>query len=476
MSRLRIGISSCLLGQRVRYDGEHKLAGCLTALEPHVEWIPVCPEVEVGMGVPREPVRLERRDGVRMIGIDSRRDWTADMQRWAGPRIDSLLAAGISGYVFKKNSPSCGVSSVKVFETDRVDPAGRGLFAQALLERLPRLPVEEEDRLADPRVRDAFLERCRAYRDGQPFRRVRVARYVGPNFSSGSPTDVGPNFSSGRPTDVGPNFSSGRPTDVGPNFSSATHDDAAATEEPLEVRLHGKPFAVIMRTPGADRDLAAGFLFAEGVITSAADVGAIEQCRHPEHPEIANVVDVFLVGGAVGSVAAHLDERRRVLTTSSCGLCGRATIESLRVRAVPLPESWTIAPAFAASLPDRLRAFQTTFDETGGLHAAAVFDFDGRAVANAEDVGRHSAVDKTIGRLLLDGRLPLTCHVLVVSGRASYEIVQKAWLAGIACVCAVSAPSTLAIDLAQEAGITLLGFARGGSFNVYTHAGRIANR
>lgn len=249
--------------------------------------------------------------------------------------------------------------------------------------------------------------------------------------------------------------------------------DAAATEEPLEVRLHGKPFAVIMRTPGADRDLAAGFLFSEGVIGSAADVGAIEHCRHPDHPHVHNIVDVYLIGAAAATVGAHLDERRRVLTTSSCGLCGRTTIESLRVRAAPLALDWRMQADVAAALPGRLREMQSVFEETGGLHAAGLFDANGHCEQSAEDVGRHNAVDKVVGALLLQERLPLSQRALVVSGRASYEIVQKAWLAGIALVCAVSAPSSLAIELAHEAGMTLLGFVRDGGFNVYTHPERI---
>lgn len=250
--------------------------------------------------------------------------------------------------------------------------------------------------------------------------------------------------------------------------------DAAATEEPLEIRLHGKPFAVTMRTPGADRELAAGFLFAEGIITSAADIGAVEHCRHPDHPDVHNIVDVYLVGAAAAAVQSHLDGRRNVLTTSACGLCGRTTIESLRVRATRLEEEWHVDARVAADLPAQLRGSQTVFDQTGGLHAAALFDTSGSCETSAEDVGRHNAVDKIVGRRLLDDRLPLSARLLVVSGRASYEIVQKAWLAGIACVCAVSAPSSLAIDLAEEAGITLLGFVRDGGFNIYSHPHRIS--
>jgi FdhD protein len=249
--------------------------------------------------------------------------------------------------------------------------------------------------------------------------------------------------------------------------------DAAAVEEPLEVRLHGRPFAVIMRTPGDDRELAVGFLLSEGVLRSWADVGAIEHCRHPHHPEVHNIVDVYLMGAAAAALDRHLQERRNVLATSSCGLCGRVAIESLQVRAEPLPLEWSIAPALAAALPEELRSRQVAFDETGGLHAAGVFSRTGECEAFAEDVGRHNAVDKVIGALLIQDRLPLGDALLAVSGRTSFEIVQKAWLGGIRLVCAVSAPSSLAIELAATAGITLLGFARDGGFNVYSHPRRI---
>jgi FdhD protein len=250
--------------------------------------------------------------------------------------------------------------------------------------------------------------------------------------------------------------------------------DAVAIEEPLEVRLHGKPFAVIMRTPGADRELAAGFLFSEGVVASGADLGAIEHCRHPHHPEYHNIVDVFLLGEAAASLEDRLRERRNVLATSSCGLCGRVAIESLQIRAASLRDEWTMEADVAASLPGTLRRMQPGFDETGGIHAAALFDLDGECVAAAEDVGRHNAVDKIVGGLLIAERLPASRCALAVSGRASFEIVQKAWLAGIPLICAVSAPSSLAIDLAQTAGMTLLGFVRDGGFNIYTKPERIA--
>jgi FdhD protein len=250
--------------------------------------------------------------------------------------------------------------------------------------------------------------------------------------------------------------------------------DLVAVEEPLEVRLHGKPFAVIMRTPGDDRALAAGFLFAEGVVTDAAAIGAVEHCRHPDHPRVHNVVDVYLRGAANASLARVLEERRNVLANSSCGVCGRTSIEAIAVRAPRLEPGWRMSKDVLAGLPPALGERQAVFADTGGLHAAGLFSIDGRCDIAAEDVGRHNAVDKVIGRMLLDERLPLNDRALAVSGRVSYEIVQKAWLAGIGLVCAVSAPSSLAIDLAGEAGITLLGFVRNGGFNVYTHPQRVA--
>jgi FdhD protein len=250
-------------------------------------------------------------------------------------------------------------------------------------------------------------------------------------------------------------------------------EDLAAVEEPLEVRLHGQPFAVIMRTPGEDRALAAGFLLSEGVVRTAADIGAVEHCRHPDQPDGHNVVDVYLLGESRSALDGILADRRKVLTNSSCGLCGRLTIESLKARASALPVSWSVATSVAAGLPDRLRDRQRVFEGTGGLHAAGLFTPEGVCDISAEDVGRHNAVDKVIGEMLLDDRLPIDSHALAVSGRASFELVQKAWLAGIGLLCAVSAPSSLAIELAEEAGITLLGFARAGGFNVYTHPARI---
>lgn len=249
--------------------------------------------------------------------------------------------------------------------------------------------------------------------------------------------------------------------------------DIAATEEPLEIRLHDTPLAVVMRTPGHDRELAAGFLLAEGVITTVDDLGAIEHCRHPDHTEAHNVVNVFLLGNARQQLDRTLAQRRNVTATSSCGICGRVTIESLTTRAQPLVAKSTIRSDVVHRLPEALRARQSLFDRTGGLHGAALFTIAGECVTAAEDVGRHNAVDKVLGRMLLDERLPITGHVLVVSGRVSFEIVQKAWLAGVEIICAVSAPTSLAVELAQEAGITLIGFARDRAFNIYSLPNRV---
>ncbi|MGH9373269.1 MAG: formate dehydrogenase accessory sulfurtransferase FdhD [Vicinamibacterales bacterium] len=249
---------------------------------------------------------------------------------------------------------------------------------------------------------------------------------------------------------------------------TASRADVVATEEPLEVRIDGEPFAVIMRTPGSDRELAIGFLFAERVILSASDIDSIER-----DPQSRNVTNVRIRDVRAHDLAARQIDRRRVVMTASCGLCGRVTIESLRVEAPEITADWTIAAGLIATLPDALRGAQAVFDETGGLHAAGLFARSGDIETVAEDVGRHNAVDKIVGRMLLDNRVPLARSILFVSGRTSYEIVQKAFLAGIPMVCAVSAPSSLAVELAEEAGITLLGFVRGSTFNLYSHGRRV---
>jgi FdhD protein len=253
-----------------------------------------------------------------------------------------------------------------------------------------------------------------------------------------------------------------------------TEADHVAVEEPMEVRVNGSPFAVIMRTPGEDLALAAGFLLAEDVVRDATEIGAIERCLDVEPEARGNVLNVTVVGDAVDRLAVRLGERRQVITTAACGLCGRRTIESLRTRAATVAGEWTVPAAVVRQLPLALRQAQRTFDATGGVHAAALTDLDGQVLRAAEDVGRHNAVDKIIGHALLEGRLPLDRAMLVVSGRTSYELVQKALLGGVPLVAAVSAPSSLAVDLARAAGITLCGFVRGDSFNVYAHGARLS--
>ena len=263
-------------------------------------------------------------------------------------------------------------------------------------------------------------------------------------------------------------------TRIGPTGTTRTRDLAAA-EEPLDVRLHGRSFAVIMRTPGEDRALAAGFLLSERIIHSASDLGAVEHCRHPDQRRAHHVVDVYLVGDAAARVPSLLEQRRQVIANSSCGVCGRATIDELAADIEPLSVAETTTIDVVRALPARLRSSQTRFDETGGLHGAAVFAPDGSLLGSAEDVGRHNAVDKVVGAFLLDGKdVPAASFaVLMVSGRVSFEIVQKAWLAGIPIVAAISAPTSLAIELAEAAGITLLGFVRESGLNLYTHTARI---
>ena len=245
------------------------------------------------------------------------------------------------------------------------------------------------------------------------------------------------------------------------------------------MRLHGRPFAVVMRTPGADRELAAGFLLAEGVLKSADDLGTIEHCTDPSphHPltpsPLENVINVTLAGRALADLDRVLEGRRQVAGNASCGMCGRLTIESLTVQAAPLVAGRQVPIEVVMGLPERLRANQRTFDETGGLHAAGLFGPGGELKILAEDVGRHNAVDKVVGRMLLNDALPLSEFLLFVSGRTSFEIVQKALLAGIPIVGAVSAPSSLAVELAEAAGITLLGFVRDGGCNIYAHPERI---
>src|SRR5687768_15609472 len=258
-------------------------------------------------------------------------------------------------------------------------------------------------------------------------------------------------------------------------IGGADRRDLVAVEEPMEVRVNGVSFAVIMRTPGSDRDLAAGFLFAEDVIRTADEIGTIEYCQDVVDEGRDNTINVTVTGDALTRLADRLADRRQVTMTASCGLCGRRTIESLQARVAAVDGDWIVDSEVVASLPDRLRESQAMFESTGGIHAAGLFDRAGVLQLSAEDVGRHNAVDKIVRRTLLAGRHPLSLSILLVSGRTSFELVQKALLAGIPLIAAVSAPSSLAIDLAQQAGITLCGFVRGRRFNIYSHAHRVAD-
>jgi FdhD protein len=251
--------------------------------------------------------------------------------------------------------------------------------------------------------------------------------------------------------------------------------DTLAVEEPLEIRVSGRPLTVTMRTPGDDFDLVAGFLTAEGVIRGAADLTAMRICTDvgESGEPTYNVVDVALAEGVAPPDASV---ERAFYTTSACGVCGKTSIDALRHRAPYdlAADRVRLDPGVLTGLPDTLRKAQRVFDRTGGLHAAGLFDDEGALLAVREDVGRHNAVDKIVGWALREGRLPLSGKVLMVSGRASFELVQKAVVAGIPALCAVSAPSSLAVDLAAESELTLVGFLRGTSMNVYTGASRLA--
>ncbi len=252
--------------------------------------------------------------------------------------------------------------------------------------------------------------------------------------------------------------------------------DALAVEEPLELRVGGRSLAVTMRTPGADFDLAAGFLVSEGVIIGPGQLARMTYCTGADADEENryNVLDITL-GRGVAPPDASL--ARAFFTTSSCGLCGKASIDAVRTRSTfsVRDDRLRIAPRLLASLPSRLRAAQEMFEKTGGLHAAALFEGEpGELLVLREDVGRHNAVDKVIGWAFREGRLPLRGTVLMVSGRASFELTQKALMAGVPLLAAVSAPSSLAVDLAEESGMTLVGFLRDPSMVVYTGHERLS--
>jgi FdhD protein len=245
-------------------------------------------------------------------------------------------------------------------------------------------------------------------------------------------------------------------------YKTVTHDgveDAVALEEPLEIRVDGAALAVTMRTPGNDEELAVGFLYGEGLIDGPREAGLTDDFAN-------NTIDV------VGPLTRDPGVRR-FYTTSSCGVCGKGALEEVAVLSAPVSAEPTIPRTLAAQLPDRLE--QPGFRRTGGLHATGLFNADGELLYTREDVGRHNAMDKVIGRALMDGRVPLSGRVLCVSGRLSFELVQKAAVAGAPILIGVGAPSSLAIELADDRGLTLCGFARRGTVNVYTHPQRIAD-
>lgn len=252
--------------------------------------------------------------------------------------------------------------------------------------------------------------------------------------------------------------------------------DVIAGEEPLEIRLAGRPLTVTMRTPGHDIELVNGLLFAEGIIHSASDVEDIRYCAGADQDgrNTYNVVDVTLAG--VADPAAVVAATRSMSATSACGVCGKASIDALRARvgySLPVGKP-VLTPQTVVALPSALRGRQQAFNRTGGMHAAALADAAGELSEVREDVGRHNAVDKVVGAALIAGRIPVGDRVLLTSSRASFELVQKAVLAGIGMLVAVSAPSSLAVELATAAGLTLVGFVRADSFNIYCGAERIA--
>ncbi|OBK29657.1 sufurtransferase FdhD [Mycobacterium asiaticum] len=259
---------------------------------------------------------------------------------------------------------------------------------------------------------------------------------------------------------------------------ASVRQEILAVEEPLEIRLDGTPLTVTMRTPGSDIELAQGFLLTEGIIAERGDVQTIRYCdgrddgRDDEGINNYNVLDVTL---APGIPKPSLDLTRNFYTTSSCGVCGKASLDAVQLisRYAPGDDPATVAAETLRAMPDQLRGAQKVFASTGGLHGAALFGSDGTMLAVREDIGRHNAVDKVLGWALEHKRVPLTAAVLLVSGRVSFELTQKALMAGIPVLAAVSAPSSLAVSLAEQSGITLVAFLREDSMNVYTRADRV---
>lgn len=253
-----------------------------------------------------------------------------------------------------------------------------------------------------------------------------------------------------------------------------TRPETLAVEEPMEIRINGTAITVTMRTPGSDVELAQGFLLTEGVIGQRDDIARVQYCRGADEDGVNsyNVLDVSL---APNVAMPDVDVTRNFYTTSSCGVCGKGSIDAIRLisRHSPGDDPTVVATETLSAMPDQLRSAQRIFATTGGLHGAALFDADGTMLVVREDIGRHNAVDKVIGWALENDRIPLTGTVLLVSGRASFELTQKAVMAGIPVLAAVSAPSSLAVDLASQAGLTLVAFLRGDSMNVYTRPDRV---
>lgn len=248
-------------------------------------------------------------------------------------------------------------------------------------------------------------------------------------------------------------------------------NDALATEEPLEIRINDQPVAITLRTPGHDADLAAGFCLTEGIIDHTDELDDVSPCCEAE---MGNVMLVTLTAAALARrQAAIARAKRETFLSSSCGLCGKQSLDRIAQDIQPIEASITLSRELLMTLPDVMRSAQATFDRTGGLHAAGIFTPQGQLRTLREDVGRHNAVDKAIGQLLLTGQIPARSHVLLVSGRASFEIMQKAARAGIGVVAAISAPSSLAVDFARRFGMTLVGFLRPGRMNIYHDVARL---
>jgi FdhD protein len=248
-------------------------------------------------------------------------------------------------------------------------------------------------------------------------------------------------------------------------------DDYLAAEEPLEIRIGEDPLSVTMRTPGHDLELAAGFLFTEGLVQRRAQIIALD---HPPESDEKNPANVVIAQLTADSAPDFEKMRRHFFAASSCGICGKASIDAIRARSLAPPNpDFRLDPEVLVRLPDELRASQAVFGRTGGLHAAALFDSAGKLLVLREDIGRHNAVDKVVGWALLKDRMPLSDIILLVSGRGGFEIVQKAIVAGLPVVASVSAPSSLAVQLARELGLTLIGFLRDRRFVVYAGEGRI---